>query len=129
MKFLLHKLLAPIALLACSSVWADIALQDASQILGAWTLESVAPGLDKPKIPENRIWEFKPDGTIHTSGYNRHIKSNDEYTLSYRIENGRILVEIPGRVGKYIDYSVYEMTDSGMILKGGIEGFYFFTRK
>jgi len=108
---------------------AEVALKDKTEILGKWTLESVAPGLEKPKIVENRIWEFRADGVVVTSGYNRHFKRDDTQQFKYSIVDGKIRAEDPGRPGKYLDYGVYEKSSDSMILKGGMEGFYFFKKE
>lgn len=112
-----------------AAVWADVALKDNTEILGKWLLESVAPGLDKPKIEEHRTWEFRADGVAVTSGYNRHLKQDDSREFKYEIVGGKIKAEDPGRPGKTVEYSVYERTGDALILKGGIEGFYFFKKK
>lgn len=111
------------------AAWAEIYLKDKSEILGSWLLESVAPGLEKPKIAENRTWEFRADGTIITSGFNRHFGREDTQTVKYDVADGKIKAENPGRPGKTLDYVVYEKTGDTMILKGGLEGFYFFKKK
>ena len=108
--------------------WADVALKDNTEILGKWTLESVAPGLAKPKIEENRLWEFRSDGVVVTSGYNRHFKRDDTQQFKYSVVDGKIKAEDPGRPGKTLDYAVHEKSGNSMILKGGMEGFYFFKK-
>ncbi len=108
--------------------WADVALKDNTEILGKWTLESVAPGLAKPKIEENRLWEFRSDGVVVTSGYNRHFKRDDTQQFKYSVVDGKIKAEDPGRPGKTLDYAVHEKSENSMILKGGMEGFYFFKK-
>jgi hypothetical protein len=108
---------------------AEIALKDFGDIAGTWKLESVAAGLDKPQIPENRTWEFRTDGKIITSGYNRHFKTEDRHEWSYQILNGKIVADDPGRPGKTIDYAVYKKEGNELILKGGLEGFYFFKKQ
>jgi hypothetical protein len=113
----------------CASAWAEVALQDSSEIVGSWLLESVAPGLAKPKIPENRTWEFRADGVVITSGFNRHFGRNDTQQFKYSIVNGKIKADDPGRPGKSLEYAVYEKSGDAMILKGGMEGFYFFKKK
>ena len=82
---------------------ADIALQNANEIAGTWVLESVAAGIDKARIDENRTWEFRTDGKIITSGYNRHFKTQDRHEWTYNILNGKIITDDPGRPGKTID--------------------------
>ncbi|MDD2767276.1 MAG: hypothetical protein PHT19_01000 [Methylococcus sp.] len=124
--------LAGIALfagLSAGSAFADITLKDASEIVGSWQLETVSSSIKGPRIEENRTWEFRADGVIVTSGYNRHLKMNDVHEWKYQIVNGKISADDPGRPGRTIDYSVYEKTGDSMILKGGIEGFYFFKKR
>jgi hypothetical protein len=116
-------------IISSGAAWADIPLKDASEISGTWTLESVAAGLNKPRIAENRTWDFRPDGVIVTSGYNRHLNTQDRYEWKYKIVDGKILVEDPGRPGRTVDYSVYKKDGNELILKGGIEGFYFFKKQ
>jgi hypothetical protein len=108
---------------------AEVALKDKSEITGTWKLESVAAGLDKPKVEENRIWEFRLDGVIVTSGFNRHFKTNDRHEWTFNVVNGKIVADDPGRPGKTIDYAVYKMEGNELILKGGLEGFYFFKKQ
>ncbi|MFN3918856.1 MAG: lipocalin family protein [Methylohalobius sp.] len=106
-----------------------IQLQDASPILGSWTLVEVAPRATGPRIPENRTWEFKPDGTLITSGYNRHFKREDRQEFHYQIKDGMIVTDVPGRPDKQLVYQIYDLKDSTLVLQGGVEGFYFFKRK
>jgi hypothetical protein len=116
------------SLLTGAPALAEIPLQAAADIVGTWKLEAVAPGLTKPKIAENRTWEFRSDGVIVTSGFNRILGNQDRYEWKYTIADGKIVADDPGRPGKTIEYSVYEKTGDTMILKGGIEGFYFFRK-
>jgi hypothetical protein len=41
----------------------------------------------------------------------------DSPELDYQIENGNLKVGIPGRAGKYDEYSLVEKTDTTMVLK------------
>lgn len=125
----IRSLLSAVLVGASSVVSADIALKDASEIAGIWKLESVAAAIDKPRVEENRTWEFRTDGIIVTSGYNRHFKTNDRHEWNYRIADGKIKADDPGRPGKTIDYSVYKKEGDELILKGGLEGFYFFKKQ
>ncbi len=111
------------------TVQAEVVVTDVSELLGTWKLESVAPGINKTKIAEDRTWEFRPDGVIVTSGYNRILKNNDRYEWKYQLIDGKIVAEDPGRPGKPMDYVIYEKAGNSMILKGGIEGYYFFSKK
>lgn len=112
-----------------ANVSAEATVNDTSEIQGTWKLESVAPGINKARIAEDRTWEFRSDGTIVTSGFNRILKANDRYEWKYKVTDGKIIAEDPGRPGKPIDYIIYEKSANSMILKGGLEGFYFFTKQ
>ncbi|MCX8048265.1 MAG: hypothetical protein N3A55_01215 [Methylohalobius sp.] len=106
-----------------------IQLKDATAILGRWTLVEVAPRATGPRIPENRTWEFKPDGSLITSGYNRHFKREDRQEFHYQVKDGMIVTDLPGRPDKQLIYQVYDLKNGDLILQGGVEGFYFFKRK
>lgn len=112
-----------------STAAAEVVLKDITEITGTWQLESVASNIDRPRIEENRTWEFRPDGVIVTSGYNRHFKTEDRHEWAFKIVNGKIVADDPGRPGRTIDYSVYKKEGNELILKGGLEGFYFFKKK
>lgn len=118
-----------LAIAGSGAALAEVALENATPLVGNWKLESVAAGLTKPKIEENRNWEFRADGVIVTSGYNRHFKTTDRHEWGYKVEGGKIIADDPGRPGKTIDYSVYKMEGNELILKGGLEGFYFFKKQ
>ncbi len=117
-----------LSLFAAGSALAEVLLNDTKELIGKWKLEAVSPGINKAKIAEDRIWEFRPDGTIVTSGFNRILKANDRYEWKYTLSDGKILAEDPGRPGKPIDYVIYEKSGNTMILKGGLEGYYFFKK-
>ncbi len=119
---------AGVLLIGSLPAWADVYIGDVSEIAGTWQLESVAASLNKPKIAENRTWEFKPEGVIVTSGFNRHFGGTDRHEWKFEIIDGKIVSDNPGRPGKPLEYTLYEKTGDTMILKGGIEGFYFFKK-
>jgi hypothetical protein len=114
---------------ALTATMAEVKLNDISEITGTWKLESVSASMEKARIPENRIWEFRPDGVIITSGFNRHFNRNDSFQFTYKVANGKIVTDDPGRPGKTIDYAVYSKEGNELILKGGLEGFYFFKKQ
>lgn len=122
--------LAAAFLLLCSTVVsAGEPLKDAKDVVGAWMLEAVARGIGKTKTEENRAWEFKSDGTLVTSGYNRVTKVDDRMTFNYRVEDGKLVLIDPGRPNKPQVLEVYERTDKTMTLTGGWEGVYFFRKQ
>ena len=110
-------------------VGAEVKLADAGDVVGAWLLESVAPGLTKPKVDENRTWLFKSDGTLTVTGFNRHFNRDDEQKFNFEVVNGGLKIMTLGGGSKPTEYKVYEKTEASMILQGGLEGFYFFKKK
>ncbi len=99
MRFRMIRAIGLIFLLGAFSMMAraEVLLKDSNEILGKWLLESVAPGLDKPKIEENRTWEFRADGIVVTSGFNRHFGRDDTQQFKYQVVNGKIQADFPGR--------------------------------
>lgn len=128
-KPLLIRVSAMILTLACCGAQAEQYLKDNNEILGHWLLEFVANRLDAAKTDENRDWEFKADGTMISSGYNRVLKIDDKMSFKYKVEDGKIHLIDPGRPHKPQVYEVYEKNGNAMTLKGGSEGFYFFKKK
>jgi hypothetical protein len=122
-------LVAAFFLLCSTVVSAGEPLKDAKDVVGAWMLEAVARGIGKIKTEENRSWEFKSDGTLVTSGYNRVTKVDDRMTFNYRVEDGKLVLIDPGRPNKPQVLEVHERTDKTMTLTGGWEGVYFFRRQ
>lgn len=124
-----HHLVAAFILLCSSVVFAGEPLKDNKDVVGAWVLEAVARAVGKVKTEENRGWEFKPDGTLVTSGYNRVTKVDDRMSFSYRVEDGKLVLIDPARPTKPQILEVHERTDKTMTLIGGWEGVYYFRRQ
>ena len=55
-----------------------------------------------------------------------HRAKGELHTKSkFKIEDGLLKIANPGRPGRFFSYQVYEKDASSMILKGGLEGYYF----
>jgi hypothetical protein len=126
MKKIINFAVVIFSILAAFNAYAEIKINDNSEIVGVWAVEETAPALDKPKRKAHEIWTFKSDGTFKNSA--KDPRNNIETTSKYLIENGIIKIEKPGRPGKYFRYQVYEKDVASMILKGGMEGFYFLVK-
>ena len=90
-----------------------------SQILGKWSVDAEALGLDKKKRALQVTWEFLKDGTLKTVGEDRSGRIGDkmDIDIKYSVEDGLIRKQItPGRE-KYEDCSVLELSDKAMTLK------------
>ena len=114
-----------IFLLVYSNVFAQVDIQDKSEIVGLWKVVATTPSLTKKKKITHEKWEFFADGTYKLSAPDHRAKGEVQTKSTYLIENGKIKVAVPGRPGKFSTYSIYEKNPSGLVLKGGLEGFYF----
>lgn len=126
-KITITSLSLMMALLA-GSAQAEVKLNDASKILGKWSLTAEAAGIDKEKKALNVSWEFKSDGTLATKGEDTLGRTKEmDIDLKYSIENGVIKKQAsPGR-DKYEECAVVEMGERDMILK--CKYLYFFLTK
>jgi hypothetical protein len=124
-----HLVAAFFLLLSSAVVSAGEPFKDNKDVVGVWVLEAVARGVGKTKTEENRTWEFKPDGALVTSGYNRVTKIDDHMSFGYRVEDGKLVLIDPARPNKPQVLEVHERTDKTMTLTGGWEGVYFFRKK
>ena len=106
---------------------AEVKIENTADIAGVWEVENTAPAMDKPKRTSHEVWTFNQDGTFKNSA--KDHRNNIETKSTYLIENGIIKIAKPGRPGKYFKYQVYEKEGSRMILKGGMEGFYFLVKQ
>jgi hypothetical protein len=99
------------------------------QLVGFWQLEGTAHKLDGAKNPEDQSWEFRTDGMLKSIVEDRRADGTISLTVKYKIENNMLLIERIGSSRRWKRFQVVELTDSKMLLKGGIEGYMFFKRK
>jgi hypothetical protein len=96
-----------------------------SDIVGSWSVTGTAPAIDEPKRNSTEKWEFKEDGSYTLTSIEHRVNGKVESHSKYEVDNNTIKIERPGRPGKFVIYKVYEKKGPEMILKGGLEGFYF----
>jgi hypothetical protein len=115
-----------IVMFSCATIIAgsnaEQLIQDPGQIRGTWMLEGTSMRIDSKKNPENSKWEFRDDGKLIVSGYNKIIKAQTTVEDAYEISDGNILT---GKGHKYIPV---EKQESKMILKGPY-GYYHFAKE
>lgn len=112
------KFLPLIALCFVSSTYADVSLNDNSEIVGKWTLTAESLKIDGEKKPVTSSWEFKSDGTL-VSIATDSLGRTKEMTVAvkYIIEDGLLKKQVsPGRE-KYESCSVVQKEASNMILR------------
>jgi hypothetical protein len=98
------------------------------QLVGSWQLEGTAHKKEVEMNPEDQSWEFRVDGTLKSVVEDRRADGTISLVAKYKIENNLLLIERVGRSNRWKRFQVLELTDSKMVLKGGIEGYMYFKR-
>ena len=112
--------------LTSAAAYAEPVIEDRSEIAGTWLLEWTALRLDKKGgNKEEATWDFRPDGTVVISGYNKFLKHNTTFNKSYEVEGSIIKIKDDSGTAEYklVKKDPYEM-----VLKGPF-GHYFFKKK
>jgi uncharacterized protein (TIGR03066 family) len=112
-----------------ASAHAELALKDASELIGSWKLNHTSPKIDGKKRPSDQKWEFRSDGTLVSTASDKRTKGTFTVSVPYEIEDGKLVTGVAGRPGKKVSYTLIEKKDNEMILKGGADGFLFFTKQ
>lgn len=134
---------------AAFSVSAEEPITDKSYFVGAWKLEAARPtfevalenrneklkdspykylaGEDVKKTSET--WIFGEDGSVQLKFDDDRAASEMTSKTTYQIENNTLKIAKVGRPGKFDSYKVYSRDGNKMVLKGGVEGFYFFSKQ
>lgn len=104
-------------------------IKDKSDIVGVWEVTGTAPALNEPKRSSTEEWKFEQDGSFTLTSVEHRVNGRVESHSQYTVDDGTIKIDRPGRPGKYITYEVHDKSASEMVLKGGLEGFYFLKKK
>lgn len=117
-------------LLASVSVSAE-AIKSAEEIAGNWLLVSTKTS---PKDADSKsmgiTWLLKDHKLTQKDIPQARGGTYDSVPIDYAIENGNLKVAVPGRAGKFDEYSLEEKTDTSMILKDAKYGtLFYFTKK
>jgi len=128
----LKKINVAVALLLASvfasAVYADIALQSKEQVEGTWKLEHTKNSLtDKDPVNREDTWVFK-DGKLTILHIPREGKYYDQPPVNYEIEDGKLKIALVGS-GRFEEFSLVEMNDKNMTLKGKFGSYSFFAKK
>ncbi|MGR8934599.1 MAG: hypothetical protein ACU837_09460 [Gammaproteobacteria bacterium] len=102
---------------------------DKSDIVGTWEVTGTAPSLDEPKRKSTEEWEFAADGSFTLTSVEHRVNGRVESHSKYTVSSDTIKIDRPGRPGKYYTYEVQDKSAAEMVLKGGLEGFYFLKKK
>ncbi|MCX7096939.1 MAG: hypothetical protein NTV43_03420 [Methylococcales bacterium] len=110
------------------AVYADVSLQTKEEVQGTWKLESTKNSLtDKQAIPREDTWVFK-DGKLTILHIPREGTYYDQPPVNYEIEDGKLKISLVGS-SRTEAYTVVEINDKAMTLKGKFGGYYYFDKK
>ncbi len=112
------KLLPLAALLFTASVHAEktIQLEDNSKILGNWDLYAETAALHKEKKQVENTWEFRDDGVLSATAFDRRLDAQASVKVKYLVVNGAIKKQMqPGRE-KYETCKVVKLEGNDMTL-------------
>lgn len=100
-----------------------------SDIVGKWVVEGTAPAIGEPKRKSTEEWEFNAEGEFTLVSVEHRVNGRVESHSKYEVDGDTIKIERPGRPGKFYTYEVHDKSGLEMVLKGGLEGFYFLRKK
>ena len=97
MKKIIKHLIALALLGIINPLAAEVKLNSAADIIGAWRVNAEAAKYDGEKKALSVIWEFKPGGILKTASKDKRV-GDFEVDLSYSVEDGMIKKQsVPGR--------------------------------
>jgi hypothetical protein len=111
-----------------SAVYADVTLQTKEEVQGTWKLQSTKNSLtDKQSIDREDTWVFK-DGKVTILHIPREGTYYDQPPVSYEVEEGKLKIAIIGS-SRFDLFTVVDLDDKNMTLKGKYGGYYYFVKK
>ena len=114
--------------LFAGTVYADVTLQSKEEVQGVWKLQSTKNSLnDKQAIDREDTWVFK-DGKLTILHIPREGTYYDQAPVNYELEDGKLKVAIIGS-SRFDLFTVVEIDDKNMILKGKYGSYYYFNKK
>ena len=115
--------------LFASSAAGAVDIKSDSDIAGSWVLESAAGRLDGSRVPRGETWIFG-NGKLEKKGLlMARSGTYDVPPVPYKIESGKLMVEVVGRPGKFNTFELVEKEGDTMVLHEAVEGYLFFKGK
>ena len=111
-----------------TAIYADVTLQSKEEVQGTWKLQSTTNSLtDKQAIDREDTWVFK-DGKVTILHIPREGTYYDQPPVAYEVEDGKLKVAIIGS-SRFDLFTVVDLDDKNMTLKGKYGGYYYFVKK
>ncbi len=131
MKKITVLLVLPLLFICSSAIVCAEAIKSEQEIEGSWLLEHTKKSPREGEAKKMGItWVLKDHQLTQKDIPQARGNPYDSAPMDYTIENGNLKVGVPGRAGKFDEYSLVEKTDTTMVLKDPKFGTYFyFTKK
>lgn len=111
-----------------SAAYADVTLKSKDEVVGTWKLQSTKNSLtDKQAITREDTWIFK-DGKMTILHIPREGTYYDQPPVDYEVEDGKLKTAIIGS-NRFELFTVVELDEKNMVLKGKYGGYYYFNKK
>ena len=111
-----------------SAVYADVELKSKEEVQGTWKLQYTKNSLtDKQAIDREDTWVFK-DGKVTILHIPREGKFYDQPPVNYEVEDGKLKISLVGN-SRFDIFSLVDLDDKTMTLKGKFGGYYYFNKK
>jgi Lipocalin-like domain len=127
-----QSLLAPLFLCLSFTIGlanADVALKAKEEVTGTWMLRTSKNSVnDRRPATREDIWVFKDDSTVTITHIPREGTYYDQPPVPYEIVDGKLKVSVLGG-SRFEMYTVIELDDKKMTLKGKFGDYYFFEKK
>ncbi|MDD1609053.1 MAG: hypothetical protein LUO95_00160 [Methylococcaceae bacterium] len=130
MKKINALLILPLLFICSSTIICAETIKSEQEVEGSWLLEYTKKSPQEGKKEMGITWVLKDHKLTQKDIPQSRGNPYDSAPVDYTIENGNLKVGVPGRVGKFDEYSLVEKTDTTMVLKDPKFGTYFyFTKK
>ncbi|MCQ8129804.1 hypothetical protein [Methylomonas rivi] len=111
------------------AVYADVTLQSKDEVQGSWKLDHTKKNAASEEILKREdTWNFS-GGKVTILHIPREGVFYDQPPVNYEVEDGKLKISLLGRPDKYDVYSLVEVNDKNMTLKGKFGDLYFFNKK
>ena len=137
-----------IGLCVVLGVNAEQKLPDNIDITGTWKLQAARPTLEvnlddrnkrleetpfkylagEDKKKNSEVWVFKNNGDFELTFDDPRTSGSMTSKTTYIVEGDSLKIAKIGRAGKYYHYKILSKEGNKMTLKGGEEGYYFFSK-
>lgn len=116
-------------ILSVAAAHAEIPIQNDAEISGSWLMESAASKADGPRVARGETWTIGSGQLEKTGLLLARSGTYDVPPVNYQLKDGKLLIAVVGRPGKYDEFTLIERTPDSMTLFAKSEGYLYFKRQ